>query len=216
MTKFFHRLGAVLSIGVAAYAVVAYAVLPLGAVLHPDIRPSFALHPATWVYLHVFGAAAALGLGPLQFVGSLRARRPNLHRWLGRIYLAVGVGIGGSSGYVLALGAYGGAWARAGFAALAALWLACGIVALQRILCGDVAGHRRWMLRNFALACAAVTLRILLPVAVAAGVAIEVAYPVIAWLCWLPNLVVAEWLLRRRPARASTPAPGSARVERTA
>lgn len=216
MRAIVHRLGAALCVGVAAYALVAYAVLPLGAVLHPALRGSFALHPAAWVYLHVFAAAAALLLGPLQFAASLRARRPRLHRWLGRLYLAVGVGLGGLSGFVLSLNAYGGAASRAGFSLLALLWLASGIVALQRILRGDVAGHRRWMVRNFALACAAVTLRMLLPAAVAGGVAIEVAYPLIAWLCWVPNLVVAEWLLRRDLSRRSPPSTRSAPAARAA
>lgn len=115
----------------------------------------------------------------------------------------MGVGLGGVSGLVLSLHAFGGPVSRAGFAMLALLWLASGIVALQRILLGDVAGHRRWMMRNFALACAAVTLRIYLPTFVAGGLALEVAYPRVAWLCWVPNLVVAEWLLRRDAARPS-------------
>lgn len=65
MKTLVHRLGALLSIGVAVYAIAADAVLPPGAVLHPDMRPSFALHPVAWLYLHVFAAAAALLLGPL-------------------------------------------------------------------------------------------------------------------------------------------------------
>ncbi len=67
----------------------------------------------------------------------------------------------------------------------------------------DIELHRRWMVRNFALTFAAVTLRLWLPASVVSGIPFEAAYPVIAWLCWVPNLLAAELLLRpagmRRP-----------------
>lgn len=197
MSKAFEPLVALLSFAVAAYAIAAYALLPLGTVLHPDIRASFASHGTGVVYLHVFGAAVALILGPLQFWASLRGRRPGLHRWFGSTYLALGVGVGGLSGLVLALNAFGGVWSRTGFGTLAVLWIATGAMALQRILRGDVQGHRRWMTRNFALTLAAVMLRIYLPASIVSGMSLDLAYPVVAWLCWLPNLVIAEWLLSR-------------------
>jgi hypothetical protein len=56
------------------------------------------------------------------------------------------------------------------------------------------------MVRNFALTFAAVTLRLWLPVSTVSGVAFELAYPVIAWLCWVPNLVAAEFFLERSRA----------------
>lgn len=206
MTRSLRWLIGALSIGVAAYAVVAYALLPLGTVLHPDIRSSFAAHRVTVVYLHVFGAALALLLGPWQFQTALRARWPRLHRWAGRVYLAAGVGVGGLSGLALAFNAYGGLASRTGFGLLAGLWLATGAMALAAILRGDVAAHRRWMVRNFALTLAAVALRLYLPAAVVGGLSLAVAYPVVAWLCWVPNLVAAELLLRRR--RGATEARG--------
>ena len=56
--------------------------------------------------------------------------------------------------------------------------------------------HRRWMTLNFALAFAGVMLRLWIPVSIASGIPFDVAYPVVAWLCWVPNLVVAEVLFR--------------------
>jgi uncharacterized membrane protein len=203
-----------LSLAVAGYALVAYSVLPLGAAVHPDMRASFAEHRLA-VYAHVFGSAVALLIGPLQFWSRLRARRPALHRALGKLYLAVGVGLGGLAGLALAPSAFGGLVAKLGFACLALAWLYTGIHALGAAQARDFAQHRRWMIRNFALTFAAVTLRIYLPGSLAAGLPFEVAYPAIAWLCWLPNLVAAEWLLRR-PAgpdgghRTQAPAQGGA------
>ena len=181
----------VLSLGVAIYAVVAYGFLPLGATVHPDMRGNYEAHRAG-LYLHVFAAAFALGLGPLQFSTSLRARRPVLHRWCGRLYLGVGVLIGGLAGLYLAMHAFGGPGAQLGFACLAAAWLYTGLRAFLAIRVRDVAAHRRWMVRNFALTFAAVTLRLWLPAAVISGAPFAPAYAVVAWLCWVPNLLVAE------------------------
>lgn len=186
-----------LSMAVAAYAVIAYAGWPVGTVLHPDVRASFAAHAAGVLYAHVFAASVALLLGPLQLWARLRSRWPRQHRWLGRVYLGVGVAIGGSSGAVMAWQAYGGAWSRAGFLSLAMAWLASGAVAWHRIRQGDVQAHRRWMVRNVGLSLAAVSLRLGLPALVAGGVAMPVAYPLMAWMCWLPQAAWIEWRLRR-------------------
>ncbi len=193
----FNTLIALMSAVVAGYAIAAYALLPLGTVLHPDIRASFAAHGTVVVYLHVFCAAVALILGPLQFWSPMRMRWPSLHRWLGSAYLILGVGVGGLSGLFLAFNAFGGAWSRAGFGALAVLWMVTGAIALRRILQGDVPGHRRWMTRNYALTLAAVTLRLYLPASIVSGLSLDLAYPIVAWLCWVPNLVAAQWLLSR-------------------
>lgn len=94
-----------LSLGVAVYALVAYALLPLGAVVHPDMRAGLEAQRAA-LYAHVF--------------------------------------VGGIAGLYMALHSAGGPVARVGF-----------------------------------------------------------AYPVVAWLCWVPNLVVAElaFVARRESVR---------------
>jgi len=160
------------------------------------MRATFAAYPAG-IYTHVFGSAVALALGPFQFSSRLRARRLELHRWLGRLYLGVGVLIGGFSGLFMAFHAFGGLPARLGFACLALAWLYSGCRAYLAIRARDIASHRRWMVRNLALTFAAVTLRLYLPTSIAAGVSFEIAYPVIAWLCWVPNLVAAELLFNQ-------------------
>lgn len=61
------------------------------------------------------------------------------------------------------------------------------------------------MVRNFALTFAAVTLRLWLPASVVSGVPFELAYAIVAWLCWVPNLAVAEWMLDRGAPPAAVP-----------
>jgi uncharacterized membrane protein len=189
-----------LSLGVVGYAIAVYALLPLGAATHPDMRATFESHHRLAFYAHVFGSAFALALGPFQFWARLRASRPALHRWSGRLYLGVGVLVGGMGGLVVAFNAFGGPFARAGFACLAALWLFSGFRAYQAIRSRDIVAHRRWMVRNFALTFAAVSLRLWLPGMVISGVSFHVAYAAVAWLCWVPNAIIAEALFNRKGA----------------
>ena len=64
---------------------------------------------------------------------------------------------------------------------------------------GNIAAHRQWMIRNFALTLAAVTLRIYMPLML--GVLhwpFPRTYIAVSWLCWVPNLMIAEWMVRQR------------------
>lgn len=191
----------VLALGVAGYATLAYALLPLGALVHPGMRLTFHAHPVG-IYTHVFASSLALLTGPLQFSSRFRQRHRRVHRWLGRVYLGIGVALGGLSGLYMATLAFGGLTAKFGFAGLASIWLYTGLRAFRAIREGDVAAHRKWVVRNFALTFAAVTLRIYLPLSIASGIPFETCYSVIAWLCWIPNLLVAEALFNRRSGRS--------------
>lgn len=188
----------VLALAVVAYAILVYGFLPLGQMVSPETRANFQAQPVG-IYTHVFASAVALLLGPLQFYRRLRQRLPRMHRMTGRIYL-LGVGLGGLAGLYMAMFAYGGIVAKLGFAALAVAWLYTGTQAYRAIRRGAIAEHQRWMIRNFALTLAAVTLRILLPTAGLAGISFVLAYPAIAWLCWVPNLLLAERTLVRKIA----------------
>lgn len=200
MARVAFVLVALASVGVAGYALFAYGARPLGAGVHPDMRTEFEARPVA-IYAHIFGAAVALILGPFQFLTGLRAARPALHRALGWAYLALGVGVGGIAGLYVAFFAFGGAVSVSGFAVLAVLWLYTGARAVFAAKRHDFAAHRRWMVRNFALALAAVTLRVGLGVGFASGLAFEAFYPPLAWLSWVPNLLVAELVLARAAER---------------
>lgn len=189
-----------------AMTVVAYALLLLvvPAARPPSVRERFAALPLS-TFAHLLAGAVALGVGPFQLSSGFRSRFLTAHRWMGRGYV-VAVLIGGVGGLALATVSMGGLTARVGFGLLAMLWLATVAVAFRRIRSGDLAGHRQWMIRNYALTLGAVTLRLYIPLSLMAGIPFDEAYPVIAWLCWVPNLIVAEWLVRRRPG-AKVPSP---------
>ena len=185
----------VLSLGVAGYAWIAYGFGQLGDRVHPDMRPAFEANPFA-IRTHIFASSLALLLGPFQFSTRLRARNPELHRWMGRAYLGLGVLVGGGAGLYMSLHAYGGVAGKLGFGSLALAWLYTGARAFNSARNRAFEAHRRWMIRNFALSFAAVTLRLYVPSAFALRIPHEAAYPFIAWACWLPNLALAEWIAR--------------------
>jgi uncharacterized membrane protein len=189
-----------LSFGVAGYAIWAYGGGVQRVRVHPSMMAVFNEH-RTLITIHAVAASLALLLGPFQFVDHLRTARPRLHRTLGYLYLVPGVAAGGIAGLLLSRHAFGGLVSHLGFGMLAVLWLFTGVMAVIAAKARRFADHRKWMVRNFALTFAAVTLRIYLPLSFASGLRFEQFYPAIAWFSWVPNLVVAEWwFLRPRPA----------------
>lgn len=152
--------------------------------------------------VHAFCGGIALLAGPLQFLPRFRTRHWRAHRVLGRIY-AAGVLAGGTASLIVALHAQTGRVASAGFLGLGIAWLATTIIAVRYILLGKQEEHRRWMIRSYALTAAAITLRIYLPLSFAMHLRFEEAYPAIAWLCWIPNLLGAELYLRLAPGAQS-------------
>lgn len=198
----------VLCAGVAGYALWAYGGGTQRVPVHPEMAAVFDAHRVL-IVTHAVGASVALLLGPFQFLDRWRRQSPRVHRAIGYLYLGLGVGVGGVAGLLMAPFSFGGLVSHLGFGALACLWLFTGAMALVSAKGRRFEAHRLWMTRNFGLTFAAVTLRIYIPASVVAGLPFETCYPVIAWLCWVPNLVAVEWRRRARskPIAPSTTAP---------
>ncbi len=158
--------------------------------------------------VHVLCGILALLSGLLQFVQPLRRRFVRVHRATGAVYVASATGLG-LTGLVLAPTAYTGLATSLAFSALALGTLYTTWTALRMVVSGRYDEHRRWMIRSFSLILAGVALRLLVGLYVGlhqAGIAhfsFETAYATIAWLCWVPNLLIALWITRR-PAGAAT------------
>lgn len=147
---------------------------------------------------HIIGGSVTLLVGPWQFSRRLRLRKLQLHRWLGRIYL-LAVALGSLAGFGSSLFSEGGVVTHFGFGILAVLWFLTAWMAYRSVRAGRIAEHREWMIRNFSLSLAAVTLRHYLPIMLfVMHWPFLRAYVPISWLCWVPNLIVAELIIRRR------------------
>lgn len=141
--------------------------------------------------VHIVASSVALLLVPWQLWPAVRAKAPRLHRGIGRAYVVAAV-LGGGSGAIAAVGTTHGPVAAGGLGVLGVVWVATTVAAFRAAMRGDFATHRRWAIRSFALAFAAVTLRLYLPVSGLLGLSFDAAYPAIAWLCWVPNLLVTR------------------------
>lgn len=185
----------VMSLGIA---LLSWRFIPLGV---PVSMPFMAHHLDQRVlalYAHIGIAPLVLALLPFQFSTRLRARRPALHRWMGRAY-ALGVLVSGVAALSLAVHTVAGPLAGLGFGLLAVLWIGVTARAVRLAMVRRIAEHRVWMIRSAALTFAAVTLRLQLPI-LEVTLGFETGYPIVAWSCWVPNLIVAEWLIRRKKA----------------
>src|SRR5690606_36592924 len=147
----------------------------IGERMYPSqLADSFRARP--WgIYPHAFFGMIALALGPFQFRRNTRLRRPHLHRLLGRIYLVSAL-LAGLAGLCMSLYSFAGLVTHFGFGFLATGLLICSTAAWMSIRRGDVARHRQWVIRSFALLFSAVTLRLWLPILVGALGAFEPAF----------------------------------------
>jgi len=186
---------ALMCLGIAAYSA--------RYLIHPPQTPQEALgNPlgVPFLFIHVAGAVTALVLGSVQFIPTWRRGRTPPHRWVGRVYV-LGVLVGGVAGLILSSRSSAGPIATAGFGSLAVLWLGVTLLGWRAAVQGRFVDHRRWMIRSWALTLAAVTLRIYLPLVQISGLDFLPWYRAISFLCWVPNLLVAElWLRCRMPS----------------
>lgn len=166
------------------------------------------------VPMHFFGASLALLLVPVQASATVRRRWPRLHRIGGGLSVG-GILAAGAGGLVMAFGSHRGLATGPAFAMLALTWLVVTALGVAHVVRGDIAAHRRWMMRCIALTTSAITLRLMLPIG-AAGLRLpfDTVYIFAAWSCWPVNLLLCEAWLRRRPRRrtpgATVPSAGAA------
>jgi uncharacterized membrane protein len=164
------------------------------------------------VLVHIVSASLFCILGAFQFAPGLRRRRPRWHRVAGRVVAPSGVAA-----------ALAGLWMtvfyphpamddgllqvfRLVFGSAMAVSLVLGLVAIRR---RQIARHRAWMMRGYAIGVGAGTQVLTsLPWAVVTGRSAEgLARALLLGAGWAINLAVAEWIIRRRWNRPSAGRP---------
>lgn len=160
------------------------------------------IHLSWWkgaFYVHVFTSVFLLLAGFTQFSTQVLQKYPAVHRWLGRSYVLIILVLSGPAGLLLAIKANGGWLSQLAFTLLAILWWWFTWKAWQAIRRGQIRQHQAFMWRSFALTLSAITLRSWkwLIVFVWAPPPMD-TYRLVAWLGWIPNLLLVEWLLRAK------------------
>ena len=105
---------------------------------------------------HTLSGVIALVAGAMQFSSRLRRRHLKFHRALGRIYV-VSVFIGAPTGIALAAGRPG----MPGTSMQAAAWMVCTTAAFIAARNRQIAQHRQWMVRSYAVTFTFVSSRVL-------------------------------------------------------
>ena len=156
----------------------------------------------TAFFVHVYASLWVLFAGFTQFSDHLRTFYPRLHRIFGYIYAIDVIFITGPAGLIMGFYANGGITSKTAFVTLAIAWIGFTTLAVIKAKNGDLAGHRDFMIRSYALTLSALTLRAW---KWSINNSIELppmdVYRAVAWLGWVPNLLIAElliWRLRRQ------------------
>ena len=148
-------------------------------------------------YGHIIFGGLALLSGWSQFSKKLRAKKLQLHRSLGKFYV-ISVLASGLCGIYLGIYATGGIIPSVGFISLGVVWLFTTIRAYVAVRNKDMSLHQGMMIYSYAACFAAVTLRIWLPFLTIVFGEFLLAYKIVAWLCWVPNMVFAHLWVRKK------------------
>jgi uncharacterized membrane protein len=150
-------------------------------------------------YIHVFTAIFALPAGLTQFSKPILKQYPGLHRLNGKIYVTAIILLGAPSGFFIGLFANGGLASRISFCILAILWIYFTSQAYIKARQKKFTQHKAFMYRSFALTLSAITLRAWKYVLVGLFHPKPMdVYQIIAWLGWVPNLLIAEYLIYKK------------------
>ena len=172
----------------------------------PEVLPTdarFAASPIPLV-VHIVAAVVYAVLGAFQFSARLRRRHPGWHRRAGRLLVGLGLAVAFSGlwmtlAYPQKEGTGDILWAtRLLVSAGMGASLLLGVVAIRN---RNIARHRAWMTRAYALALGAGTQAFTVGFGEAAFGAGVVRTDLMMAAAWAINLAVAEWIIRRPAAR---------------
>ncbi len=141
-------------------------------------------------YIHIASSGIAFLVGWLQFSSKLRTMKAKLHRVVGKVYILASL-LGSLSGIYLGFYAMGGLIAAVGFITLGIIWFYTTLGGFLKITRKKILQHQRMMMYSYACCLAGVTLRLYLPILIWCFNDFDLAYSIVAWLCWVPNLGVA-------------------------
>lgn len=149
---------------------------------------------------HVVFGMTALFMGPFQFFPSIRKKKPQTHRLLGRIYL-ISILIAGLGAIVMALGkgiiiqqryVFG-----TGMIGFALAWFTTSGFALMAIKKRDFRQHQEWMVKSYVVTCGFTVFR-LFSIVLARVFLLDfiLVSAIMAWACWLVPLAITEMILK--------------------
>ena len=147
-------------------------------------------------YTHIIFGGIALLIGWTQFSARIRSNNLNIHKQIGKIYL-IAVILSSIAGIYIGFFATGGLISSLGFISLGIIWFYTTLKAYLYIKHKQIVQHQRMMIYSYAACFAAVTLRLWLPLLTMLYGDFVKAYVIVAWLCWIPNMIVASIIAKK-------------------
>jgi uncharacterized membrane protein len=167
----------------------------------PDLNAGFERH-SFLTLAHVLPGLVFVLLGPLQFMTGLRRRRPALHRWTGRVFLAASHVIGVTALVMSPQMAIGGALETSATFVFGLLFLFALARAFAAIRARRIAEHRTWMIRAYAIGLGVATVRPIVGLFFATSRITRLSphdfFGIAFWLGFTISLVAAEIWIRFR------------------
>lgn len=144
-------------------------------------------------YAHIWGSSIILLCGFFQFTRIVYDNK-KLHSLLGKIYVFGVLFFAAPGAYVMTFFIHRGRGAFISFLLQNTLWIVFTALAWAAIKKGRLDGHIRMMHRSYAMAFAAITLRLYIWMfsLFGNGVSFSHNYVIIAFLSWVPNLLLVE------------------------
>jgi uncharacterized membrane protein len=156
------------------------------------------------IALHLLSATLFCILGAFQFASEFRRRSPAWHRIAGRLLVPCGL-LAGLSGvwmtvtYPIDPLQQGGLLFCTRILFGSAMMLSL-VLSLSAILRRDIALHRAWIIRAYAIGQGAGTqVFVFLPWMLISGAPSGLLRDVLMSIAWVINLALAEWIIRRQP-----------------
>lgn len=149
-------------------------------------------------YIHVYSAIFVLVAGFTQFNNYLLKKHKRFHKIAGYFYAVIVILLASPSGIFIGYFGNGGVTSKISFILLGILWFWFTLKAILLIRKRNVIAHRQFMLRSFALTFSAITLRFwkVIIVYLFHPAPMDV-YQIVAWLGWIPNLILIEYLIKK-------------------
>jgi len=148
-------------------------------------------------YTHIILGGIALLIGWIQFSKKIRRNYNKLHKNIGKIYV-FSILVSGPAGFYIAFFASGGISTILGFSIGALLWTSLTFIGYLKIREGNIESHKKYMMYSYAGTFGAVTLRLWLPILIYFFESFLIAYQIVAWLSWIPNLIIVYLILNKK------------------
>ncbi len=111
--------------------------------------------------LHVIPGALFLLLAPFQFSKNIRNKSLGYHRWSGRTLVSIGLVVGAAAMFLGLVVPYSGVSEQLVIAFFGTLFLASLVKGFAYARANQIALHREWMLRAFAIGLSIATMRLI-------------------------------------------------------